>query len=79
LVSLEVAGAPLEEKRLYRLAASDFLVRGGDGQIGLKGAKVLIDPSAAQLITTEIEMYLQSASPYDPGLAPRIREVSEKR
>jgi 5'-nucleotidase/UDP-sugar diphosphatase len=79
LVSLEVAGAPLDDKRLYRLAASDFLVRGGDGQVGLKGAKILIDPSAAQLITTEVETYLQSASPYDPGPAPRIREVSEKR
>jgi 5'-nucleotidase/UDP-sugar diphosphatase len=79
LVSLEVAGVPLEEKRLYRLAASDFLVRGGDGQVGLKGAKILIDVSAAQLITTEVEIYLQSASPYDPGPTPRIREASERR
>ena len=41
IVSVQVGNAPLQERKLYTLAANDFLVAGGDGYTMLPGAKVL--------------------------------------
>ena len=41
IVSIAVAGAPLEPDRLYRIATNDFLARGGDGYVGFRSARLL--------------------------------------
>jgi 2',3'-cyclic-nucleotide 2'-phosphodiesterase (5'-nucleotidase family) len=38
IISLDVGGKPVEDARIYRLATSDFLARGGDGYDALKNA-----------------------------------------
>ncbi len=52
VVSVTVAGRPLDTAARYRLATSDFLADGGDGYTVLKTAPRLINAEAATLLVT---------------------------
>ena len=57
-----VGGKPLDEKKIYSLATSDFLVsRGGDGYTMFKGAKVLIKADEAQKDSDVLEQAIRNA------------------
>lgn len=73
-----VGGKPLDEKKTYTLATSDFLVsRGGDGYTMFKGAKVLIPADKAEKDSDVFEQAIRSApnSTISPRLEGRIVSV----
>ena len=45
IVEVEVGGDPLDVGRTYRVAANDYMFRGGDGYEALARGEVVIDPS----------------------------------
>lgn len=75
VLEINVGGKPLDEKRTYTLATSDFLVsRGGDGYTMFKDAKVLIPAEKAQKDSDVFEKAIRSApnSTVSPKLGGRI-------
>lgn len=73
-----VNGRPLDEKKAYTLATSDFLVsRGGDGYTMFKNAKVLITADKAQKDSDVFEQAIRSAqnSTISPKLNGRIVRI----
>jgi len=66
-----VGGKPLDEKKIYTLATSDFLVtRGGDGYTMFKGAKVLIKADEAQKDSDVFESAIRNAP--NKTIAPKL-------
>ncbi len=75
VLEIIVAGKPLDEKRTYTVATSDFLVsRGGDGYTMFKSAKVLISADKARKDSDVFEQAIRSApnSTISPQLEGRI-------
>ena len=71
-----VDGKPVDAQKTYKLALNDFLLRGGDGNMGLKQAKVLIGPGVGPLLTSVVIDYLKAAGSVDMMLEGRILDVS---
>ena len=74
-----VGGKPLDEKKTYTLATSDFLVsRGGDGYTMFKDAKVLIPADKAPKDSDVFEQAIRTTpnSTISPRLEGRITRIS---
>jgi 5'-nucleotidase len=70
VTEIMVGGKPVDDKKLYTLATSDFLVtRGGDGYTMLAKGKVLIDASKAKKDSDVFEEAIRSAP---EGIAPKV-------
>ena len=66
-----VGGRPLDEKKIYTLATSDFLVsKGGDGYTMFKEAKVLTDAATAPKDSDLLEKAIREAN--DKTIAPTL-------
>jgi 5'-nucleotidase len=66
-----VGGKPLDEKKIYTLATSDFLVsRGGDGYVMFKDAKILINATDAPKDSDVFEKAIKDAP--NQTIAPRL-------
>jgi 5'-nucleotidase/UDP-sugar diphosphatase len=66
-----VGGKPLDEKKTYTLATSDFLVsRGGDGYTMFKNAKVLIKAENAPKDSEVFEQAIKNAP--NKTIAPKV-------
>ncbi|MGE5586143.1 MAG: bifunctional metallophosphatase/5'-nucleotidase [Bacillota bacterium] len=65
-----VHGAPLDPKRLYKVATNDFMAAGGDGYEMLKGAKVVF--SSGELLRDVMANYVKSAGRIAPEVEGRI-------
>jgi 5'-nucleotidase/UDP-sugar diphosphatase len=74
VLSVMIAGAPLDEARTYILATNDFMANGGDGYAVFKGAKQLIDPIDAQLMASQVIDYIGAKRPVAPRVEGRIVE-----
>lgn len=75
---ITVSGQPLDEKKAYTLATSDFLVsRGGDGYTMFKNAKVLITADKAQKDSDVFEQAIKTAptATISPRLENRIVKI----
>src|SRR5688572_24468235 len=73
-----VGGKPLDDKKTYTMATSDFLVsRGGDGYTMFKDAKILIPADKAQKDSDVFEQAIRSApnSTISPRLEGRIVRI----
>jgi 5'-nucleotidase len=71
VTEISVGGKPLDEKKIYTLATSDFLVsRAGDGYTMFKGAKILTNAASAQKDSDVLEQAIKNA----PGktIAPKL-------
>lgn len=73
VVSVTIGGEPLSGGRTYTVATNEFMAAGGDGYRGLKGAKVLIDAAAAQLIASQVIDYVQAQGTIGPKVEGRIK------
>lgn len=74
-----VGGKPVDEKKTYTLATSDFLVsRGGDGYTMFKDSKILIPADKAPKDSDVFEQAIRSApnSTISPKLEGRIVRIS---
>ena len=60
VISLEVAGKPVEPSRVYRVAILDFLARGGDDYATFRQAKRVTPDADAPLLANEVTNYLKS-------------------
>jgi 2',3'-cyclic-nucleotide 2'-phosphodiesterase (5'-nucleotidase family) len=60
VLAMTVAGAPLSEERLYRVAINDFLARGGDGYNTFRDAKRITPDNDAPLLANEVMDYIRN-------------------
>lgn len=72
IVGVEVNGEPLDPEATYRLAATDYLLVGGDGYDVLKETRVLIGPSSGRLLAEIVAAYIEKHSPVSGELESRI-------
>ncbi|HEY8348192.1 MAG TPA: 5'-nucleotidase C-terminal domain-containing protein [Symbiobacteriaceae bacterium] len=70
-----VNGEPLDPEKIYKLAANDFLVGGGDGYEMFKDARRLVDVEAAPLVSTAVIEAIQKAGTIAPRTEGRILYV----
>jgi 2',3'-cyclic-nucleotide 2'-phosphodiesterase (5'-nucleotidase family) len=71
VLEIKVNGLPLDDKKLYTFATSDFLVsRGGDGYKMLAKGKVLVDAASASKDSEVFEQAIRSAAA--TGIAPKV-------
>jgi 2',3'-cyclic-nucleotide 2'-phosphodiesterase (5'-nucleotidase family) len=73
LVSVTVAGAPLDLGKTYTLATNDYMAGGGDGYTAFAGAKNLIDPVSAQLMASQVIDYVTAKGTISPKVEGRIK------
>ncbi|WP_448205078.1 bifunctional metallophosphatase/5'-nucleotidase [Azospirillum sp. sgz302134] len=60
VTEVKVGGKPLDANAVYKVATSDYLLKGGDGYGALTRGNVIIDPSGAVLITTIVMNYVEA-------------------
>ena len=72
VVSIEVGGVAVKPGRSYRLVTNDYLAGGGDGYTALKGAKPLVGPTDADLVSNLVSVYIQAKGTVAPVLDGRI-------
>ncbi|TAN58765.1 MAG: bifunctional metallophosphatase/5'-nucleotidase, partial [Magnetospirillum sp.] len=75
IVAASVAGKPLEPKRTYRLATTDYLGGGGDGYEALKAATVVVDASGGPLLANVVADYLAARQTVSPRVEGRVVAV----
>lgn len=75
IVRVGVAGKPLEAKRRYRLATTDYLAGGGDGYGPLKAAKRLVGAEAAPLLVNVVADYVAAKGHLAPKVEGRVTAV----
>jgi len=82
IVEVKVGGKALDEKKIYTLATSDFLVsRGGDGYVMFKNAKVLIKADTAPKDSEVFERAILDApnKTIEPKLENRVVKLKSNK
>lgn len=78
IVSLTVNGKPLDEKKLYTLATSDYVaLDGGDGYEMLKTAKVLIPKEQAKFDSDALQAVITAKKVIAPKVEGRIKRLDK--
>jgi 5'-nucleotidase len=78
IVDLSINGKPLDLKRNYTLAASDYIaIDGGDGYAMLKGARVLIPREQAQFDSDVLRMAIVARKIIAPKTDGRIKRLDK--
>jgi 5'-nucleotidase len=78
IVSLTVNGKPLNEKKTYTLAVSDYVaIDGGDGYAMLKGARLLIPRERAQFDSDVLQAAIVSRKVIAPKVEGRISRLDK--
>jgi 5'-nucleotidase/UDP-sugar diphosphatase len=72
VVSLLVGGAPVEPDKLYKLATNDYLARGGDGYASLVGARMVVGPNDALLISRHVIDHIRTLGTVSAAIEGRI-------
>jgi 5'-nucleotidase / UDP-sugar diphosphatase len=70
--SIRVDGAPLDAKKVYRVAINDFLARGGDGYDMFRNAPRLLPETDAPLLANEVMFYIRKLGTVKTGVGGRI-------
>jgi 5'-nucleotidase/UDP-sugar diphosphatase len=60
IVSIKVGDAPLDERKIYRLATNDFMARGGDGYTAFRDAKPLLSALDAPPVSNAVIAYVKA-------------------
>jgi 5'-nucleotidase len=80
IVDLSVNGKPLDEKKLYTLAASDYVaLDGGDGYAMLKTARVLIPREQAQPDADVLQAAIVAQKTIGPKTDGRIKRLDQNQ
>jgi 2',3'-cyclic-nucleotide 2'-phosphodiesterase (5'-nucleotidase family) len=72
VVSMQVAGAPLDPNRTYRLVTNDYMARGGDGYVQFEHLKPLLPPDDSPTLANEVMVYLRRLGTVGAGLGGRL-------
>jgi 2',3'-cyclic-nucleotide 2'-phosphodiesterase (5'-nucleotidase family) len=72
VIAIKVGGAPLDERKTYRLATNDFLARGGDDYTMLRDAKRVMPDKDGPLMANEVMAYLRTLGTVRKGTEGRI-------
>ncbi|MEP6820673.1 MAG: 5'-nucleotidase C-terminal domain-containing protein [bacterium] len=76
IVDLTINGKPLDEKKLYTLAASDYVaIDGGDGYAMLKTARVLLPRERAQFDSDVLQAAIVAQKVIAPKTDGRIKRL----
>jgi 2',3'-cyclic-nucleotide 2'-phosphodiesterase (5'-nucleotidase family) len=75
IVEVEIGGDPLDVARSYRVAANDYMYRGGDGYEALGRGETLIDPAAATLLASMVMDHIKQQREIAPRVEGRITRV----
>lgn len=59
ILSIRIGGAPLDDKKMYRIATNDFLARGSDGYDTFGKAKSVLPADDSPLLANEVMVYLR--------------------
>jgi 5'-nucleotidase len=80
VVDVTVNGQPLDEKKKYTLATTNFLaIDGGDGYAMLKGLRLLISPDQAQSDFDILRQAVTAAKSIAPTLDGRIQRLDKSQ
>jgi 5'-nucleotidase / UDP-sugar diphosphatase len=77
VVSVMVGGAELDPDTVYKVAANDFILAGGDGYSALGGGKVLIDAGNGNLMANDVMAYVEKLGTVTTGVEGRIKTVGQ--
>jgi 5'-nucleotidase / UDP-sugar diphosphatase len=72
IVAMQVAGAPLDEGRIYQVAVIDFLARGGDDYAMLREARRVTPDNDAPLLVNEVVAYVKKLGIVRTGVEGRV-------
>lgn len=70
--TVTVNGKPLDPAATYKLATNDYMIGGGDGYTAFSKGKVLVDPSAAHLMASDVIDYITAKKTIDAKVDGRI-------
>lgn len=70
-----VAGAPLDPDKLYKVAANDYILGGGDGYSALGGGKVIINAGNGNLMANDVIDYIAKTGKVTVGVEGRIKKL----
>lgn len=80
IVDLSINGKPLDEKKMYTLAASDYIaIDGGDGYAMLKTARVLIPRERAQFDSDLVQAAIVKRKVVAPKTDGRIKRLDQNQ
>jgi 5'-nucleotidase / UDP-sugar diphosphatase len=80
VVSVTVNGKPLDEKKQYTLATSDYVgINGGDGYAMLKEARVLISPDQAKFDSDVLRAAIAAQKTIAPKIDGRIKRLDKNQ
>jgi 2',3'-cyclic-nucleotide 2'-phosphodiesterase (5'-nucleotidase family) len=71
VVSVQVAGQPLDDDRIYTVATNDFMLRGGDGYTML-GLRAPDKDVQGKLVASDLMTHLRQLGTFTPRLEGRI-------
>ena len=77
VVAVTINGQPLDEKKSYTLACTNFIADGGDGYAMLKGAKRLLNVESAPIDSTVLENAIRAAGEIAPQLEGRTKRLDQ--
>lgn len=75
IVQARIGGKPLDPKRPYRVATTDYLAGGGDGYQALRNSKVLVNAEAAPLLVNVVSDYVVAKGNVAPKVEGRVVAV----
>jgi 5'-nucleotidase len=75
IVKIMIGGQPLDEKKNYSLAATNYLINGGDGYAMFKDVKYLINAESAQIDAVILANFVATAGEVSPKVEGRIKRL----
>ncbi|MEO8242306.1 MAG: 5'-nucleotidase C-terminal domain-containing protein [bacterium] len=72
-----VGGAPLEADKLYKVAANDYMLGGGDGYTALGGGKMINDTGAGAFVANDVMAYVEKMGSVKPTVEGRIKVLGK--
>ena len=72
VVAVQVNGAPLDPNARYKVAANNFMLRGGDGYTMLARGRVLLGATDGKLLANEVMSYIRRLGTVNPAVEGRI-------
>ncbi|MDN5785838.1 bifunctional UDP-sugar hydrolase/5'-nucleotidase [Pseudorhodobacter sp.] len=72
-----VGGQPLDPDKLYKVAANDYILGGGDGFTSLGGGEVLINAGNGNLMANDVIDYIVKMGGVTSAVEGRVKKIGE--